>query len=280
MGKADFDGAEINILNWDKFCPRKDLKATSWLRLQNTLFEDPSFYDFDHSEICFWIYLLSQASKKQAGLIRLSVPHAERVGRFKKTIIESSIEKLKLLQCVQITITARDADDTRTSRQRVADVTLRNVTNERTNETKRYADDTSRDADVTNGKLSDGLKVEPAPTAAVWEAYRESYRDRYGEDPVRNVTVNSQIKQFVARVPASEAPDVARFYLGHNDSFYVKKMHPTGMLLQDAEKLRTEWATGNRMTGGKAREVERKQEIYDTWKPFIEEAENADHGNG
>lgn len=122
-------------------------------------------------------------------------------------------------------------------------------------------------------KSSDGLEIEPRPSGAVWDAYREAYRSRYGEDPVRNAQVNSQIKQFVSRVPAGEAPEIARFYLSHNESYYVKRMHPVGLMLQDAEKLRTEWITGTRMTGGKAKEVERKQEIFETWAPFIAEAE-------
>lgn len=129
----------IEILNWDKYCPRKDLKATTWLRLQNTIFEDPNFYEFDHAEICFWIYLLSQASKKQTGTIRLSTVHAERVGRFREKTQESALKKLQELQCVRITHDDPNIDVTCTSRGCDTDVTPTShyVTNERTNETKR-----------------------------------------------------------------------------------------------------------------------------------------------
>lgn len=125
MEVQQIDGTTVTVLSWDTYNPRKDLKATSWFRLQNSLFEDPNFYDFSHSELLVWIYLLMQCSKKQAGTIRLNLAHAERVGRLRKQDIASALEKLELLQCVHTDVTS-------TSRERHADVTLRtNETNER-----------------------------------------------------------------------------------------------------------------------------------------------------
>src|ERR1041385_4385260 len=114
---------EIEILNWDKYNPRKDLKATTWVRLQNSLFEDPSFFDFTHSELMFWVYLLSIASKKQSGQIRFNWNHAERIGRFKRDDICSAFEKLQSLECVRTSGPVRNVDVTPTSRARHADVT-------------------------------------------------------------------------------------------------------------------------------------------------------------
>lgn len=116
----------LTIIKWDKWNPRKDLKSTSWLRLQNTVFEDPQFYDFSHSEFLFFVYLLCLASKKQSGRIDIHVAHAERVGRFQVIVIFSAIEKLKDLHIIR----ERDAKETEPH----ADVTLR--TNEH-NETER-----------------------------------------------------------------------------------------------------------------------------------------------
>lgn len=97
-----------------------------------------------------------------------------------------------------------------------------------------------------------------AETADTWKAYGDAYQERYGTPPARNATVNGQMAQFVKRIGVEESPPVAAFYLTHQDAFYVKKMHPVGMLLADAEKLRTEWATQRQMTGGAARAIERK----------------------
>lgn len=82
----------------------------------------------------------------------------------------------------------------------------------------------------------------PPATGAVWDAYRDAFVRRYGQEPVRNARVNAQLAQLVGRIGAAEAPAVAAFYVGHNGRFYVEKCHGVGYLLADAEKLRTEWA--------------------------------------
>lgn len=64
--------------------------------------------------------------------------------------------------------------------------------------------------------------------------------------------------RFVKRVGVEEGPPVAAFFVSHNDSFYVKKGHAVSCLMQDAEKLRTEWFTGRQVTGSQARQIERK----------------------
>jgi len=115
-------------------------------------------------------------------------------------------------------------------------------------------------------------KSAPAPTAAVWEAYSAAYHTRYGAPPVRNARVNGQLAQLVARLGAEEAPHVAAHYVGHNGAYYVRSMHDTAALLRDAEKLRTEWATGRRVTQTAATQVDRTQTNYDSFAPLLAEA--------
>jgi hypothetical protein len=85
---------------------------------------------------------------------------------------------------------------------------------------------------------------EKAPTAETWDAYSAAYEARYGVHPVRNATVNGQLANLVGQLGAEEAPQVAAFYVNHEDPFYLKKAHPVGLLLGDAQKLRMEWKTG------------------------------------
>lgn len=77
-----------------------------------------------------------------------------------------------------------------------------------------------------------------------WEAYRSAYAARYGADPVRNAKVNGQLSNLVSRIGA-DAPQVAGFFVGLEDQFYVKQMHTVDLLLRDAERLRTMWVTGS-----------------------------------
>ena len=135
----------VRIESWEKHNPRKEFKSTSWLRLENGLFEDPDMYGFTHGEILFWVYLLCVSSKKYSPTIRFNVEHAERIGRFDRETIQSGIDKLVKLGFISITNVGhereRHAHATHTPRARVRDVSLRN---ERTNE--------RNDTNVTNEK--------------------------------------------------------------------------------------------------------------------------------
>lgn len=84
----------------------------------------------------------------------------------------------------------------------------------------------------------------PTPTSATWDAYSAAYAQRYGTRPVRNAMINGQLANLVARLGAEEAPQVAAFFVQHASAFYANRGHAVGLLLADAEKLRTEWATG------------------------------------
>lgn len=117
-----------------------------------------------------------------------------------------------------------------------------------------------RTEEPSPSELKTSREVAALPRVAkgsmTWERYRTVYRGRYGADPVRNQTINSQIARLVDRLGAEDAPEVAAFYLSHNDPFYVRKRHPVGLLLQDAESLRTQWATGIKATTGEAKNAE------------------------
>lgn len=111
-----------------------------------------------------------------------------------------------------------------------------------------------------------------APTAKTWEAYAEAYSRRYTATPVRNATVNGQLSQFVGRIGADEAPMVAAFFVGHQNGLYVSAMHPVNLMLRDAEKLRTEWATGRQTTRHQGALADRTQTNLNAFAPLIAEA--------
>lgn len=95
---------------------------------------------------------------------------------------------------------------------------------------------------------------------ACWDAYRQAYFEKYEVEPVRNVTVNSQIANFVKRVGGEDAPEIVRFYLKHNDAKYLKNTHSFGFCLMDAETLRTQWMKNQPITSLDVRRFEKKVE--------------------
>jgi uncharacterized protein YdaU (DUF1376 family) len=118
-----------------------------------------------------------------------------------------------------------------------------------------------------------GKSVEVANSSPVWDAYAESYTNRYGVLPVRNAKVNSCLKSFMSRVPEEEAPDIASFYVRHPGAYYVSRGHPVELLLRDAEKIRTEWASNRPITQRQAQQSDGQAARGQVWKELIDEAE-------
>lgn len=110
-------------------------------------------------------------------------------------------------------------------------------------------------------------------TAAVWNAYSTAYLERYRTEPVRNAKVNTHIARFVDRIGAAEAPAIAAFYLTHSKSSYTGSKHDAKFLEMDAEGLRTEWATGQRVTSTQAAQADRTQATGSVFQKLIDEAD-------
>ena len=114
---------------------------------------------------------------------------------------------------------------------------------------------------------------EPPPTVGTWKAYSTAYSVRYHVEPVRNATVNGQLANLVSRLGSEEAPAVAAFYVRSNNNRYVSAGHSVGMLVMDAEKLRTEWATGRQGTATQAIQADKTQANFNAFAPLLAEAQ-------
>lgn len=102
--------------------------------------------------------------------------------------------------------------------------------------------------------------TEKSENKLIWEEYVNAYRLRWGVDPIRNAQVNSQISSLRKKLGLADALAVIRFYLTHNDQFYVKKTHSFGLCLKDAETLRTQMIKNIYITNASLKKFERKLE--------------------
>lgn len=127
----------------------------------------------------------------------------------------------------------------------------------------RNGDVTRRNSDVTHNVTGD-----------VWGAYEAAYQQRYGVSPVRNATVNAQLKAFINRVGVTEAPAIAAWYVGSNVQRRVQGKHSAGLLLMEAEGIRTEWAMGRDVTATEAAQADKTQANGNVWNKLIGEANN------
>lgn len=123
---------------------------------------------------------------------------------------------------------------------------------------------------TSEGSNKTKRKKKAPKSDSVWRAYSAAYRLRYGDDPVRNQPANAMCCKLVDLLGADEAPDVAAYYLTSNYRWYVQTGHALTSLIKDAQKLRTEWRTGRRVTAAQAHEKDRLQETGDVWGRVIE----------
>lgn len=129
-----------------------------------------------------------------------------------------------------------------------------------------------------SGRAAARTDERKAQARAVWQAYSDAYANRYDVEPVRNPKVNAQVWRLLDLLPAEEAPAVAAHFVRSNAGFYVAKGHDFGLLVADAGKLRTEWATGTTITATGARQADRAAQTGQVFNRLISEVRNGTEG--
>jgi hypothetical protein len=82
----------IQILNWDEYQTRKDLKTMSWFRLESNLPEHEAFFNLSNDGKWFFVYLLCLCAKKSTGIIKVKLNYLEHYSQVKKDIIIKSLD--------------------------------------------------------------------------------------------------------------------------------------------------------------------------------------------
>lgn len=124
-----YDGATIEILNWDRYNPKRDQSTYTWLRLNNDIATDPKLFSLTAGQKFGWITLLCEASRANGSTVRLNAKWFERVVGLALKEFESLMDFLVETEVITVT-TAGD-------RARPQNVAARPQTTptERTNET-------------------------------------------------------------------------------------------------------------------------------------------------
>lgn len=245
------DACEITLLNFGGLNEkRKDVKHPSWVRLNHDYPQSQSLFDLTAVEVCVHTFLICFAGKKNSARIKFRADwfcQSWAGGRFDEATLRSTLTKLAQCEDPSIEIHALplrweglgEADkEHETGTLRVRDVP---DTSTRRDETDGRDETDETDVTVSRGADADGT---PPPGSVVWDAYATAYERRYKAPPVRNAQTNSLCKRLANLLGATEAPEVARFYVERGEGFYALRGHALEFLVKDAGKLRTEWATG------------------------------------
>lgn len=115
---------------------------------------------------------------------------------------------------------------------------------------------------LTNASALVEIKKSISEGSKIWDSYSQAYQARYQVAPIRNAKTNSQCSQLSKRL-GQDAIDVVKFYLTHNDGWYLKRQHDLGSLLQAAESLHTQWQRGSAVTGAQVRQFEKQSTNMD-----------------
>jgi hypothetical protein len=255
---------ELEVVNWGKYNARSDVKHATWLKLSNRIMEDSVIGSLTAAGFKFWIYLLTECSKEGQRSIRRTTENIRRISRLRTHEIHMSIRELTEKNKVLL-LTPSNIEELNAKRVRIRALDKIRLDKNRLEEIAMA----SAEAIALPTKRVRENSKDPSNTTLVWEAYAEAYGSRYGEKPPRNSRNMGLCKNFVARMPAEDATEVARFYLTHNDTYYVKSLHPLSLMLRDAEKLRTEWKVGRQMTTQNARQIEQLSANADAVATFL-----------
>ena len=94
---------EIEILNWDKYNTRKDIKNPSWFAVSNRMIEDSDIFELTDKEFRAWVYCLSRGSiQNDEGLAKIDVRHSLRVSGIDEDAIVSMLHKMEKHGAVRV----------------------------------------------------------------------------------------------------------------------------------------------------------------------------------
>lgn len=240
MSKAVY---QITINNWEKHNGAKK-KNHRYFLLETRFFSDDKIAHLSAVETRLYLYLLTIAADLNQSSYTIHTALIPSYFRVRAESLQSMLihfEQLQLLTAEKITsfIIEKKTKEKKTKQENT----------------------TSKQVTKTNQELN----------KKIWEVYKENYFLRYKVEPVRNASVNSKISQLGKRV-GDDALEIVKFYLQHNDSFYLKNLHSIGLCLRDCESLHTQCKRGVAITTTQirafeknAQEIERQRQINTMW---------------
>lgn len=244
---------KIEIAKWDKYNPKNTYKSMPWFKCYNSLFDDPKLFGLTNSQKWLWVCLLCLNARNNGSLDGCTP-------EFLAHAFHSTTDELnQVLQHFKNKglITIKDPDKI-LSRQ-VGDPDKTHREEKRRLEKRRGDKKEDSVAVAAEASPPPNEPKQPSQGPKVWDAYRHAYAARYGHDPARNAKVNRNCVDLISRLGVDDAVAVVKFYLTHNKSFYLEKVHMLQFCLLDCEALLTQMKSNTRFSGTDARRQEINQ---------------------
>lgn len=241
---------EIEILKWEEFQHHNGSRTYDWFKFSSNFFIDHEMKVLSFQERLVFIYFLCQAAQSRSKVFKSSTKVTASDCKVYERFVKAAILKLCKFNIIRVLSGTIEVPQNRIEENRV----------EKNRREEKIKKEFPKDEKCNEKSQNEAKDIEPAGPSLpqlIWSSYSESYKRRYGgTEPVRNARVNSLVAQLAKRL-GKEAPEVVKFYLSHNRAFYVQKAHDLSVCVADAEGLRTQWATGMKITKAGANSAEK-----------------------
>lgn len=88
------DVIEVEIVQWSRHQPRKDIKHPTWFAMSNRILEDSKLFELTDAEWKALLYIFSQASQQNSQHVKIVYAHAKRVCDISEKVLNSTISRL------------------------------------------------------------------------------------------------------------------------------------------------------------------------------------------
>jgi hypothetical protein len=214
----------VTVPKWDYFQPKSIRERNPyWFRINKDMTNSSGLVGLSPAQKWAWVCLLGLCCSQDSKTIKFRPNRLACIAN----VDEKSI--LEMLEILKENHTIEFKTESTTFKTESTTPTIQNNTIQ--NNTTTFPQSLKNEASVT-----------------VWSSYSSSFKARYKVEPKRNATVNSQITNLIKRLGEEHAIEVVKFYVSHNDRWYVRQGHSIGICLKDCEKLFMEWSSGKKVT--------------------------------
>lgn len=103
----------VEILNWQKYNPKRAQKTYTWLRLENNIALSRGLHGLTGEQKWAWVVLLCEASKDNKGVLEIDTEWLADLARVKKNVVESLLRTLAKNLTITLTLPSTTPDYTK-----------------------------------------------------------------------------------------------------------------------------------------------------------------------
>ncbi len=185
----------IQVVNFEKYNPRSDVKHSSWFRLQNDFWTDPLLTPLDPDQKLVWVVLLSCASKTQKSVFECDEMFFSAALKMEPSRFLETLEYFQAKRKIKIpTSRGRNGRVTTAARIRNANVPLQT--------------DITDTTDRQTNTIPNGMEgTVPVPARAPYSDFLKIWNEKRGA--LSGVTVLNEARRAKIRARWVERPDLA-----------------------------------------------------------------------